>query len=91
MQTFSLYILHHKVDIFRSINSFKEPDNIVMTESGEDSNLSDGLFFTLNIHKFNSIILLDGHSFATWLVYALFHYGIGTVSNLLTEMIIIQV
>lgn len=94
MQTVSLYVLHHQVHALgraRAVDTLIELHNLRMREFTQDLDLSQGRFLPLNVHQFESIIDLNSDSLIGWLVNGLSHNGIGTRSDLLSKLIVIDV
>ena len=91
MQTLTLRILHHQIDELRSVNRLMQLNNVRMGEPAQNANLSDGLLLALGLLQLGSIVLLNGHLLTTGLVYALLDDSVGSVTDLLPEVVHVQI
>lgn len=69
MQAFTPSILHDKIYIFDSIDTFVKLDDIWMFQLRKNLYFSNCLFLALKIKKLISIILLYSNLFSCFLVY----------------------
>lgn len=62
-----------------------------MVELAKDSDLTDGLLLARRFYKLAPIVLFDGNTFTSRFMNALFDNSIGSFTNLLAEMVSIEV
>lgn len=91
MKRLALYILHDQVDIAWTVYCLKESHYVRVLETGQYSDLSLSLLFSLGINKFSSVILLDCYTLARRLVSAFFYDGVGTLTYLTAEVVRVYV
>ena len=91
MKTLALDVIHNEIDVLRCVNRFVKFDDTIVIESAQNTDFSDRLLLPLDVHELLSVVLLDRNLFSTRLVDALFHHGIGTVTNLLAEMVLVDI
>lgn len=91
MQALPLDEFHHQVDGLRAIDSFVKLAYVLVIHAGLDAYLSNSLFTTLKINQLKPIVLLNCNSLTRTLVETLFYHRICSTSDLLPEMVRVNV
>ena len=91
MQTLSLCVFHNQVNVLGWVNCFIQLDHVWKVETTQNSNLSNRLLLTLKLLELWSVILFYCNFFAAWLVDALLYNSISTVTDLLSEVVHVNV